>query len=100
EKPRERQGYWVSSGYGFEVESASLKGRSLTLIGAGSSIRLGQMLTPDYGLGVRIDISSSKGDHHDGTGGGLMLEGQYNVWKNLALRGAFGFAFASLQDPD
>jgi hypothetical protein len=100
EAPRARQGYWVAFGYGAEVESASLKGDALTLSGAGGAIRLGQMLTPRFGLGVRIDFSGDKNDHYDGGGGGLALEGQMNLWRNLALHAGFGFGFASLSDPD
>jgi hypothetical protein len=100
EAPRARQGYWVAFGYGPQVEKASLKGDSLTLSGAGGSIRLGQMLTPRYGLGVRIDFDGGKGDGYDGGGGGLMLEGQANLWKQLNLHAGFGFAFASLQQQE
>src|SRR5262245_878845 len=57
------------------------------------------MLTPRYGLGVRIDFDGGSGDGYDGGGGGLMLEGQMNLWKNLGVHAGFGFAFASLQDP-
>jgi len=100
EAPRARQGYWVAFGYGAEVTAASLKGDSLTLTGAGGAIRLGQMLTPHFGLGVRIDFDGGKNDRYDGSGGGLMLEGQMNVWRQLNVHAGFGFAFASLQDPD
>ena len=99
EAPRARQGYWVAFGYGAEVTAASLKGDSLTLTGAGGAIRLGQMLTPHFGLGVRIDFDGGKNDQYNGSGGGLMLEGQMNVWRQLNVHGGFGFAFASLQDP-
>ncbi len=99
EAPRARQGYWVAYGMGAEIEAANLKGDSLTLTGSGGAIRLGQMLTPRFGLGVRIDFSSGQGDRYDGGGGGLMLEGQMNVWRQLAVHGGFGFGFASLSDP-
>src|SRR5258705_13883977 len=75
EAPRARQGYWVAFGYGAEVTAASLKGDSLTLTGAGGAIRLGQMLTPHFGLGVRIDFDGGKNDRYDGSGGRLMPEG-------------------------
>jgi hypothetical protein len=98
ESPRARQGYWVAFGYGPQVEAASLKGDALTLSGAGGSLRAGQMLNPAFGLGFRIDFDGSKGDGYTGGGGGLMIEGQWNPWRQLGVHAGFGFAFASLEE--
>ena len=100
EAPRARQGYYVAFGYGAEVEAATFKGDSLTLTGAGGAIRMGQMLTPRFGLGVRIDFGGGAGDSWEGGGGGLALEGQMNLWKDLSAHAGFGFGVATLTDPE
>jgi hypothetical protein len=98
EAPRARQGYFVAFGYGAEVTAARNKDDAETLVGAGGALRLGQMLTPRFGLGVRIDFDGGSNDRYDGGGGGLSLEGQMNLWRDLSLHAGFGFAFVSLQD--
>ena len=98
EAPRARQGYYVSVGLSGEAQASDDDGKSKTLVGSGFGIGLGQMLTPCFGLGIRIDTGSAKADGVNGSGGGLALEGQWNLWKQLSLHAGFGFGFTSLED--
>jgi hypothetical protein len=98
EVARARQGYYVAFGAGPEVEAADDKGKSMTLVGGGGALRLGQMLTPRFGLGIRIDSGSASDDRYAGGAGGLSVEGQMNVWRELAVHAGIGLGFASLTD--
>jgi outer membrane protein with beta-barrel domain len=101
EQPRARQGYYVSLGGGAAVSAASDKDQGdKTLVGSAISIGLGQMVTPCFGLGIRIDSTSGTADSTTAGGGGLSIEGQWNPWRQLGVHAGFGFGFASLEDTE
>src|SRR5690606_30692480 len=64
-KPRPRQGYYLALGEHFTLANVREEGDSLgALVGASTSLRLGQLLTPRLGLGLAIDFGGVK-DHPD-----------------------------------
>jgi hypothetical protein len=100
ESPRARQGYYVALGGHGGVVASSDEGDTRTLIGGGGTLRLGQLFTSRLGLGLRIDTSVAGGEGFDGSAGGLGIEGQVNLWRELTLHGGVGLGFVSVTDPD
>lgn len=99
-EPRERQGYYVALGLYDDPAIHWEKGRSLGVWnGTAFTIRLGQMLTRRFGLGFVIDSAGSTGKGQTSSMGGLGIEGQANLWRNLGLHAGLGLGFVSVKDP-
>jgi hypothetical protein len=101
EEPRARQGYWLGLGLNgggvFMVEKGEYKG---FYAGSGFSLRLGQLLTRRLGLGLVIDYAGAKKNNDAGGAGGLAIEGNVNLWRNLSVHSGVGFGFVMLTDQD
>lgn len=100
EAPRARQGYYVSGGLlGFANLQWNDGATDGWRGGSGDVIRLGQMLTSRFGLGLRIDVGGAKSGSKTYATGGLGVEAQVNVWRDLAIQAGGGLGFTSLSDP-
>jgi len=99
-EPEARQGFYISAGAGVNAVAAWDKGqRDATASGLAITIRLGEMLTDRWGLGLAIDSGSAT---HQGvtTGiGGLSLEAQARLWGHLAAHAGLGVGGATADDP-
>jgi opacity protein-like surface antigen len=101
DEPRERQGYFVAAGMHAAVTLNNNDGEELgPWTGYGTTIRLGQMLTPRLGLGLNIDIASAKGDGLTASLIGLGVAGQVEIARNLALHAGIGLGVVSIDDPE
>jgi hypothetical protein len=100
EPPRARQGYYIALGAHNAVSYNREDGDGVgPLNGFGGSFRVGQLLTPQLGLGLAIDLGgAARGDDQAGYGA-LSLSGQLELARNLALHGAVGLGFVSLSSP-
>lgn len=99
QKPRPRQGYFVTFGVLGAVEHNREDGEGLGVWGGyANSLRLGQMITPRLGAALSIDVGAAEGDGQASTIVGAGLEGQYEVADNLALRAGVGLGVIALDD--
>ncbi len=99
EEPRARQGYWI--GLGATGVGAQLveKGRLIGVYpGGGFTLRLGQMLTRRLGLGLSVDYAYIRKNQDAGALGGLAIEVNVNLWRNLAVHSGAGFGLVMLTD--
>jgi hypothetical protein len=103
EPPRQRQGYWLQVGlHGLMAETWE-KGEHLgTWRGNILTLRLGQLLTSRFGLGILYSSGAASGTawggiQHLETFTGLAMEAQWNPWRNLGLHGAAGMQFVALR---
>jgi hypothetical protein len=98
--PEARQGFYVSAGAGANETAAWDKGqRNGTALGLAYTLRLGEMLTDRWGLGLAIEGGNTA---HNGVTSvlfGLALEGQARLWRHLAAHAGVGLAAASVDDP-
>ena len=91
ELPRARQGYYIGVGYHLTMNKVWMDNEHYGLwAGSDLSIRLGQMVTRRFGLGLQIHSGGAKGDGQTGATLGLELEGQWEVIQNLAIHGGVG----------
>jgi len=99
--PRQRQGYYVSGGFHAAINYNRDEGEGLgPWNGFGTTIRMGQLLTPRLGLGLQIDVSGASGDGKTASLIGLGVSGQVEVARNLAVHAGIGLGILSLDDPD
>jgi hypothetical protein len=99
EEPRQRQGYYVSLGLALALDHTWRDGESAgTLGGQLITLRLGQLVTRRFGLGLRIDAGGAAKGPQKSTLVGLGIEAQWEVARNLALHSALGLGVASLKD--
>ena len=97
EPPRPRQGYYVAVGYHLALNKNWEDGESWGLWPGGDlTIRLGQLLTRRFGLGLEIHFGGTSGQGQRAAIGGLAVEGQWEVARNLALHGGAGLDVVSL----
>jgi hypothetical protein len=66
--------------------------------GLGNSIRLGQLITRRFGLGLQIDTGSSKSKHVQSTLFNLGLELHWELLPNLVTHGGIGLGVSSVKD--
>ncbi len=103
EPPRQRQGYWLQVGLHGLVAETWEKGERLgTWRGSLLTLRLGQLLTQRFGLGLLINSggvtgTAWQGIRHMETFTGMAIEAQGNVWRNLGIHGAAGMQFVQLR---
>jgi opacity protein-like surface antigen len=101
DEPRARQGYFVAAGLHAAVTMNNNDGDELgPWTGYGTTIRVGQMLTPRLGLGLNLDIAGAKGDGQTASIVGLGVAGQVEVVRNLALHAGIGFGVTSIDNPE
>lgn len=98
EAPRHRQGYYIIAGYQLALGKVWEDNESWDVWrGADFSIRLGEMLTRRFGLGLQLlHVGSVAGQGQRAALGGLGIEAQWEVANNLALIGEIGFDVISL----
>jgi hypothetical protein len=100
ESPRSRQGYYAAIGVLGSVDYNREHGESLGVWrGAGFSLRVGQLLTRRFGLGLTFDYATSSKGNQTADLGGLGFEAQWELAQNLAVRAQVGLGFAILNDP-
>jgi hypothetical protein len=101
EPPRRRQGYYIAAGAGNGGGHVWEDGDAIGAGPAGKySLRLGQLLTPRWGLGLIIEFGGIARDNEEIGGGGLGFEGNVALVGNLALRASAGFAVLTIKHKD
>jgi hypothetical protein len=98
--PEARQGFYISAGAGVNALGASDKGqRDATAAGLAYTVRLGEMLSDRWGLGLAVEAGSAS--HAGITTGifGLTLEAQARLWGHLVARAGAGMGGAAAKDP-
>jgi hypothetical protein len=99
EPPRPRQGYFAALGLATAIDHNWQDGESLgTSRGSLLSLRLGELVTRRFGLGLRIDLGGAKSGPQTAGLYGLGLEAQWELARNLAVRGGVGLGVVSLLD--
>ncbi len=99
--PRERQGYYVAGGLHAALSYNRDDGKAFGPWGGyGTTIRLGQLITPRLGLGLQIDVASATGEGSTASLTGIGVSGQVEVARNLALHAGLGFGVLSLDKAD
>jgi hypothetical protein len=89
--PAGRQGYFLGLGLVQDAVFARDHGRDLrTVFAQGAALRLGQMVTQRFGLGLHINGASGANDDWRFTLGGLQLDAQVLLWRALALHVGVG----------
>ncbi len=97
ETPRHRQGYYFAVGLGGSMAFASEEGAGLgPLVGAGLSLRVGELVTPRIGLGTSVNLGGGSGDGESTSLVGLGIAGQLEVAPNLALHLGVGLGITSI----
>jgi hypothetical protein len=100
ESPRSRQGYYLAVGVLGSLDYNREHGDSLGVWrGAGFSLRMGQLLTRRFGLGLTFDYAASSKGSQTADLGGLGFEAQWELAQNLAVHAQVGLGFAILNDP-
>jgi hypothetical protein len=99
EPPRARQGYYVGAGSFAAVGLAREKGTDYSFAGNGLSFHLGQLVTSRWSLGLTLGGGGGEGDGQKVSFGGLALETGFVVVRNVAVHGALGVGFLTLDDP-
>lgn len=101
ELPRSRQGYYLAfGGYGVGTQVWQDGERFALAGGRGSAFRMGQMLTRRLGLGLAFDFGSTQREARTALLGGIALEGQWELARNLAARGGVGLSVVVTEDRD
>lgn len=104
EPPRHRQGYYVAAGVLGLVNQNWDDGDSLGVWpGSAYSLRLGQLLTRRFGMGLFLDVGGSAKEKRTAGLIGFGLDLQFELARNLATRGGFGLGVVTLTndaDPD
>jgi hypothetical protein len=91
EPPRSRQGYYFALGYQLALSHPTEDGESWGVWPGGNlSIRFGQLITRRFGLGLQINSGSTSGQGQKAAAGGLELEAQWELARNLAAYGGVG----------
>jgi hypothetical protein len=99
EEPRRRQGYYLALSLLAGSNYVREEGESLgSFSGSNINIRLGQLLTRRFGMGLLINSGTSKKGTQTATLQGLGLEGHFAVLPNLAVHGGVGLGVMQLQD--
>jgi hypothetical protein len=97
EPPRSRQGYYFALGYQLALTHPTEDGESWGVWPGGNlSLRFGQLITRRFGMGLQINSGSTKGQGQQAAAGGLELEGQWELARNLAVHGGVGIDVVSL----
>ena len=101
---RHRQGYYLAICDDALVTQTWDEGRDLgTWVGTGLSIRMGQMMTKRFGLGLQIDFGGSAKGPEKASVTGLSMAAQWELLHNFAVHGGVGLGVIQLtdnRDPD
>jgi hypothetical protein len=101
ETPRARQGYWVALGGFGAVNQAWREGERLEVASGGAgNLRLGQLLTRRFGVGLVLDGGGTAKGARRAQLGGVAVEAQWELVHHLALRAAVGGSVVALNDLD
>lgn len=99
EPPRRRQGYYITLGAAGAATQAWDEDDKLRLApGYRLELRVGQLLTRRFGLGLVAGYGMSKRGPEKSTLFGLGLEAHHELVTNLALRGGFGLGVLQVMD--
>jgi hypothetical protein len=99
ETPRHRQGYYVGVGLLGAMNQNWEKGEALgAWPGYGFSLRLGQLLTRRFGLGLQIDSGGTSKEHEKSSMFSLALDAQWELLPNLAAHAGVGIGVVQLTD--
>ena len=101
EPPRQRQGYYMSLGIYAAATQSYEKGNTLgPWAGYGTALRIGQLVTRRFSLGLGIETLATKGDGQTATASALAIEAGFALVGNLAVRGNVGVGFLQLKNPN
>ena len=101
ELPRPRQGYYMGGGLSLAVSRVVDEDEMLGYWpGNVFTLRVGQMFTHEFGLGLGLNFGGTAKGARSATFGGLGLQGQWELVENLALRGGVGFGVVGLTNQD
>ncbi|MBI5511543.1 MAG: hypothetical protein HY903_22535 [Deltaproteobacteria bacterium] len=98
--PAARQGYYLGGGVnGVAVRSVDRDlGAFAAAYGSSYALRVGEMLTPWLGIGLEVGFGQAQSSRWRSQFGGLLLDAQANVWKNLALHAMAGLGAVMARD--
>jgi hypothetical protein len=97
ETPRARQGYYLSLGYHLALDKNWEDTRDWGVwAGSDLTLRAGQMLTRRFGLGLQIHSGGAKGQGQTASLFGLGVEGQFELVRQLTVRGGVGLDVVSI----
>jgi hypothetical protein len=99
EPPRPRQGYYFAVGYSFALNKNWEDDHDKSWgvwPGTELKIRMGQLVTRRFGLGLQIHNGVAAGEGQKSAFGGLTMEAQFELARNLALYGGVGVDVVSL----
>jgi hypothetical protein len=100
EPPRPRQGYYVSLDlYGVSTLAHENGAWLGPWVGAGGGVRVGQLVTRRFGLGLAFEDGAAWGNGQKASVIGLGVEASFAVAGNLAVRGGVGIGILRLHDP-
>ena len=101
EPPRPRQGYYVALGPQFALSKTWEDGRDWGVwAGYDVTLRVGQMVTRRFGLGLQIHYGGTRGQGQKTGLSGLSAEGQWELARHLAVRGGVGLDAVSIATAD
>jgi hypothetical protein len=97
EPPRPRQGYYLAFGPHFALNKNWEDGRDWGVwTGYDITFRFGQMVTRRFGLGLQVHSGGAGGQGQQAGLFGLSVEGQWELARNLAVRGGVGLDTVSI----
>jgi hypothetical protein len=102
ELPAARQGYWLGGGL-FTTVNQNLQleeDDTPALLGGAGHLRMGEMFNDWLGFGLQLGGGGGGDDRYSVGYGGLMLTGQLNPWRDLALHAGLGAGGLSLTDAE
>jgi len=98
--PQPRQGFYVSLGGGAQALTAWDKGhRQGPWFGPSYGFHVGEMLTDTWGLGLGMEGGSGAHQGLTSAIGGITLEAQARLWRNLAWHVGTGLGVSTVNDP-
>jgi hypothetical protein len=101
EPPRPRAGYYVAFGLSGGAHRIAQDDRSDELaLGLANALRFGQMVTPHFGLGLRLDFGGGQAGERQASSVALAIEAQWEVATHLALLASIGPAVVALSNAD
>jgi hypothetical protein len=101
EPPLPRQGYYFGLGYHLALNKVEVDSQTYgAWLGSDISIRLGEMVTRRFGLGLQFHVGSAKGAGQTASLFGMEMEAQWEIHRNLAIHGGAGLDVLSATTDD